>query len=147
MKFISCKEEYLTSRYRYLVDNMKGGARLHIFKIRDWDEPYNFGRENKGEATKIYDEAMRCIFEEEVDDIADDEYCDYIIMALKTSNGEVGILWISEDEYIFLEHVEDLFNALVNSTPIKKPVELESVPSIKKPDNLVINKMHLFKNV
>ena len=144
MNFINCDKELLTDRYKYLIDHMKGNPQLRVFRITDWGEPWGFGRENKAETNKLYREAIKSIFDDEVDNITDDEYCDYIIMALKTSNGEVGILWISEEDCMFRENIEDLFNALIIPKP-SKPVNLGTAPTVKKPDNLVINKLNLFK--
>lgn len=144
MNFISCDKELLTDRYKYLVDHMKGNPRLRIFGICDWAEPWGFGRENRAEASKIYKEAINAIFDDKTTGIADDEYCDYIITTLITSNGEIGILWISEEYGIFRENMEDLFNALILPKS-SKPINLGTAPSVKKPDNLVINRLNLFK--
>lgn len=141
MNFINCDKEYITARYEYLRNNTKGVPRLITFKVDSWAEPWGFGRQFKSEVNKIYREATRIIFDEESDSISDDEYSDFIIIALKTDT-EIGIVWISEDDYIFREHMEDLFNAEVINK--KSPV---AIPTPKKPDNLVINKMHIFKNV
>ena len=144
MNFINCDKEYITARYEYLRDHMKGVPRLSIFKIDSWAEPWGFGRQFKSEVDKIYKEAIKIIFDEEADSILDDEYSDFIIIALRTDT-EMGIIWISEDEGMFHEHMEDLFNAEVINK--KSPVAIPSSPTPKKPDNLVINKMHIFKNV
>lgn len=144
MNFINCDKEYITTRYEYLRDHMKGTPRLSIFKIDSWAEPWGFGRQFKSEVNKIYKEATKIIFDEEIDSVSDDEYSDFIIITLKTDT-EMGIVWISEDEGIFHEHIEDLFNAEVINK--KSPVNIPASPTPKKPDNLVINKMHLFKNV
>lgn len=142
MNFINCDKEYITARYEYLRDHMKGVPRLITFKVDSWAEPWGFGRQFKSEVNKIYKEATKIIFDEEADSISEDEYSDFIIIALKTDT-EIGIVWISEDDCIFREHMEDLFNAEVINK--KSPVAIPS--STKKPDNLVINKMHIFKNV
>ena len=144
MNFVNCDKEYITARYEYLRDHMKGVPRLSIFRIDCWAEPWGFGRQFKSEVNKIYKEATKIIFDEEADSISDDEYSDFIIVALKTDT-EMGIIWISEDEGMFHEHMEDLFNAeIINK---KSPIAIPSSPTPKKPDNLVINKMHIFKNV
>lgn len=142
MNFINCDKEYLTSRYKYLRDHMKGAPRLSVFDISNWAEPWGFGRQFKSEVNKIYREAFRVIFDDiSSDSISDDVNSGFIIITLKTDT-EIGIVWISEDEGLFRENMEDLFNAEV----INKK-SLVNIPSPNKPDNLVINKMHIFKNV
>lgn len=142
MNLISCNEEYLTARYEYIRNNMKGVPRLSIFDISNWAEPWGFGRDNKAEANILYREAFKAIFDENPSDsISNDINTGFIIIALKTDK-EIGIVWISEDEELFRENMEDLFNAEVINK--KSPV---NIPTPKKPDNLVINKMHIFKNV
>jgi len=141
MNFIKCDKEYITARYEYLRDHIKGVPRLTSFKVNDWAQPWAFGIDYKAGASVIYKEAIDVIFEEDVESISDDECTDYIIIALKSDN-EIGIVWISEDDYIFMEHMEDLFNAEVINK--KTPVSIPSVASPKKPDNLVINRMNLF---
>lgn len=143
MNLISCNEEYLTARYEYIRNNMKGVPRLSIFDISNWAEPWGFGRDNKAEANILYREAFKAIFDENPSDsISNDINTGFIIIVLKTDK-EIGIVWISEDEELFRENMEDLFNAEVINK--KSPVAIPS--STKKPDNLVINKMHIFKNV
>ena len=144
MNFINCDKEYITSRYEYLRDHMKGMPRLVVFSINNWAEPWGFGRQFKSEVNKIYKEASKIVFDDETESISDDELSDFIITALKTDT-EMGIIWISEDEGIFHEHMEDLFNAEVINK--KSSINIPASPTPKKPDNLVINKMHLFKNV
>lgn len=144
MNFINCDKEYITARYEYLRDHMKGVPRLYIFGICDWAEPWGFGRQFKSEVNKIYKEAAKIILDEEPESISDDEYSDFYIITLKTDT-EMGIVWISGDMSDFYECVEDLFNAEVISK--KSPVNIPASPTPKKPDNLVINRMHLFKNV
>lgn len=144
MNFINCDKEYITARYEYLRDHMKGVPRLNIFRIDSWDEPWGFGREFKSEVNKIYKEANEVIFGEAPDSISDDEYSDFTIITLKTDT-EIGIVWISEDNSMFRENIEDLFNAEVINK--KSIVTIPASPTPKKPDDLVINKMHLFKNV
>lgn len=144
MNFINCDKELPTDRYKYLVDHMKGNPQLCIFRICDWDQPWAFGRENKTEASKIYKEAINAIFDDEVDNIVDDEYSENIIITLRTSSGETGIVWVSEDESVFKENMEDLFNALIIPKS-SKPSNLGTAPTVKKPDNLVINRLNLFK--
>ena len=142
MNLISCNEEYLTARYEYIRNNMKGVPRLSIFDISNWAEPWGFGRDNKAEANILYREAFKAIFDENPSDsISNDINTGFIIIVLKTDK-EIGIVWISEDEELFRENMEDLFNAEVINK--KSPV---AIPTPKKPDNLVINKMHIFKNV
>jgi len=140
MNFISCDAEYLTARYEYIRNNIKGVPRLSIFDISSWDEPWGFGRENKSKATIIYREAFKAIFDDTPSDsISDDVHSGFTITVLKTDT-EIGIVWISEDEEVFRENIEDLFNAeIINK---KSPVNTS-----KNPDNLVVNKMNLFKNV
>lgn len=142
MNFINCDKEYITARYEYLRDHMKGVPRLNVFRIDSWAEPWGFGRQFKSEVNKIYKEANKAIFDCEADSISDDEYSDFIITVLKTDT-EMGIVWISEDDSIFREDMEDLFNAEVISK--KSPVNIPASPTPKKPDNLVINKLNLFK--
>lgn len=144
MNFINCDKEYITARYEYLRDHMKGVPRLTIFGISSWAEPWCFGRQFKSEVNKIYKEASKIIFEGEPNSISDDEYLDSIIIALKTDT-EIGIVWIAEYTLTFLENIEDLFNAEVINK--KSPINIPASPTPKKPDNLVINRMHLFKNV
>lgn len=141
MNFISCDKEYITARYEYLRDHMKGVTRLTSFIVGDWAQPWAFGIDYKAKASVIYKEAIEKIFEEEVESISDDEYTGYVIIALKSDN-EIGIVWVSEDEDIFREHMEDLFNAEVINK--KSPVNIPASPTPKKPDNLVINRMHIF---
>jgi len=141
MNFINCDKEYITSRYEYLRDHMKGMPRLSIFKIDSWAEPWGFGRQFKSEVNKIYKEANKVIFDEEPDSISDDEYSEFIIITLRTDT-EIGIIWISEED-MFTEVIEDLFNAEVINK--KSPVSIPASPTLKKPDNLVINKLNLFK--
>lgn len=143
MNFINCDKEYITSRYEFLRDHMKGIPRLNIFRIDDWAEPWGFGRQFKYEVNKIYKEATKIIFDEEVNSISDNELTELIIITLKTDT-EVGIVWISEDNSIFKEHMEDLFNAEIISK--KSLVSIPASPTPKKLDNLVINRMKLFKN-
>lgn len=144
MNFINCDKEYITARYEYLRDHMKGVPRLITFCIDSWDKPWSFGRQYKSEVNKIYKEAVKVIFDDDVNSISDDECTSYIIIALKTDT-EIGIVWISEEECIFKEQMEDLFNAEVINK--KSSINIPASPTPKKPDNLVINKMHLFKNV
>lgn len=141
MNFINCDKEYITARYEYLRDHMKGVPRLISFRISDWNLPWAFGIGYKAEVSVIYKEAVNIIFEEDVESILDDEYTDYIIIVLKSDN-EFGIVWISEDDDVFKEHMEDLFNAEVINK--KTPTNIPVVASPKKPDNLVINRMNLF---
>ena len=143
MNFINCSEELLTARYEYLKNHMKSGSKIRIFNISSWAEPWGFGRENKAEVSKIYKEAVECIFDDDVDYITDDECSDYIITVLSNKD-EVGIVWISEDPSMFMESMEDLFNIELASAP-NRPVNLGSSPNVKKPDNLVINRLNLFK--
>lgn len=144
MNFINCDKEYITVRYEYLRDHMKGAPRLTSFRVDEWAEPWGFGRQFKSEVNKIYKEANKIIFDDVPDSISDDEYSGFIIIALRTDT-EIGIVWISEDEVMFREEIGDLFNAEILSK--RSPVSIPSSPTPKKPDNLVINKMHLFKNV
>lgn len=143
MNFINCSEEFITARYEYLKNHMKDGSKIRIFSIGSWAEPWGFGRENKAEVSKIYKEAIKAIFDDEVTYISDDEYCDYIITVLSNKD-EVGIVWISEEPSTFMENMEDLFNAEITNKSTR-PVNLGSAPKVKKPDNLVINKLNLFK--
>jgi hypothetical protein len=145
MNFINCDKEYITARYEYLRDHMKGVPRLSIFDISNWEEPWGFGRQFKSEVNKIYREAYEIIYDDDPSDsISDDASCDFIIITLKTDT-EIGIVWISEEEELFREVIENLFNAEVINK--KSPVNIPASPTPKKPDNLVINKMHIFKNV
>ena len=105
MNFINCSEEFITARYEYLKNHMKDGSRIQIFNIGSWAKPWGFGRENKAEASKIYREAVKVIFDDEVNYISDDEYSDYIITTLSNED-EVGIVWISEDLSMFMENME-----------------------------------------
>jgi len=144
MIFINCDKEYITTRYEYLRDHMKGMPRLSIFSINNWAEPWGFGRQFKSEVDRIYKEASKIILDEESESISVDALSDFVIIALKTDT-EMGIIWISEDEGLLHEHMEDLFNAEVINK--KSAGAIPASPTPKKPDNLVINKMHLFKNV
>lgn len=140
MNFINCNKEYITARYEYLRDHMKGVPRLSIFNISNWAEPWGFDRMNKAEVNKMYREAFETIFDEDpADSISDDVNSGFIIITLKTDT-EIGIVWISEEEEIFREDMEDLFNAEVINK--KSPVNIPATP--KKPDNFVINRMNLF---
>jgi len=142
MNFINCDKEYITARYEYLRDHMKGVPKLNVFGIDSWEEPWGFGRQFKSEVNKIYKEAFKIIFGDETDSISDDEYSGLVITVLKTDT-EIGIVWISEDDCIFRGHIENLFNAEVINK--KSPVSIPVSPTPKKPDNLVINKLNLFK--
>ena len=143
MNFINCDKEYITARYEYLRDHMKGVPRLSIFDISNWAEPWGFGRINKAEVNKIYREAFKTIYEDDPpNSISDDINSGFIIIALKTDT-ETGIVWISEDEELLRENMEDLFNAEVINK--KSSINIPASPTPKKPDNLVINRMNLFK--
>jgi len=145
MNFINCDKEYLTARYEYIRNSIRGVPRLSIFNISSWAEPWGFGRENKFKVDILYREAFKAIFDDiPSDSISDDLLSGFIITVLRTDT-EIGIVWISEDEELFRENMEDLFNAEVINK--KSLVDIPSSPTPKKPDNLIINKMHLFKNV
>ena len=139
---VSCKEELITDRYNDLRSKMAPDAHFVIFNIASWMEPWGFGRENKGPATKIYNEALEAIGWDTVCSISDDEYAEYIVIALKSQN-EIGIVYIAEDSSMLYEYAEDLLNYIsVRKTPV---VSTPKIPEPKKPDNLVINKLNLFK--
>jgi len=139
---VSCKEELITERYNDLRSRMAPDAHFAIFNISSWMEPWGFGREHKGIATKIYNEALEALGWDTVTSISDDEYADYIIIALKSQN-EIGIVYIAEDNSILKEYTEDLLNYIsVRKVPV---VYVPKIPEPKKPDNLVINKLNLFK--
>lgn len=139
---VSCKEELITERYEFLRKNMAPDAHFTIFNISNWMEPWGFGRENKVAATKIYNEALEAIGEDPVSSISDDEYAEYIIIALKSQN-EIGIVVIAEDSSTFNDYAEDLLNYIsLRKAPV---VSSPKIPEPKKPDNLVINKLNLFK--
>ena len=142
MNLINCDKEYLTARYEYIRNSIKGVPKLSIFNICSWAEPWGFGRENKFKVDILYREAFKAIFDDiPSDSITNDINSGFIITVLRTDT-EIGIVWISEDEELFRENMEDLFNAEVINK--KSP---SNIPSLKKPDNLVINRMHIFKNV
>lgn len=139
---VSCKEELITDRYNDLRSKMAPDAHFAIFNVASWMEPWGFGRDNKGAATKIYNEALEAVGMDTVISISDDEYADYTIIALKSQN-EIGIVYIVEDNSILNEYVEDLLNYMsVRKAPV---VSVPKIPEPKKPDNLVINKLNLFK--
>lgn len=145
MNFINCDKGYITARYEYLRDHMKGVPKLSTFNIGSWAEPWGFGRENKFKVDILYREAFKAIFDDiPSDSITNDINSGFIITVLRTDT-EIGIVWISEDEELFRENMEDLFNAEVINK--RSPVSIPASPTPKKPDNLVINRMHLFKNV
>lgn len=138
---VSCKEELITERYEFLRKNMAPDAHFSIFLVSSWMEPWGFGRDNKRIATDIYNEFMKIQGFDPVDSISNSEYTDEIIIALRSQN-EFGIVYVAEDQSMANEYIEDLLNYLtIRNTPIPSG----KIPEPKKPDNLVIPKMKLFK--
>jgi hypothetical protein len=145
MQGVSCDKELITERYDYLRKQMSPDAHLSIFPIGSWREPWGFGRENTVEANKVYSEAMISLgFNDEDVKLSDDEYSDQVLFVLR-SKDQFGIVYVAECPLDMLEWTEDLFNHIMAQVPKERvPVELKQAPEIKKPDNLVINKMTLF---
>ena len=140
---VSCKEELITERYEFLRKNMAPDAHFSIFLVSSWMEPWGFGRENKGVATKLYNEFMDLQGLDTVSSISESEYTDEVVIALRSQN-EFGIVYVAEDYGMANEYLEDLLNYLiVRNTPT--PIPTGKIPEPKKPDNLVIPKMKLFK--
>lgn len=140
---IFCKEELITERYEFLRKNMAPDAHFSIFLVSNWMEPWGFGRENKGIATKLYNEFMNLQDLDTVSSISEAEYTDDVIIALRSQN-EFGIVYVAEDQNMANEFIEDLLNYLIVGNTIT-PVPTGKIPEPKKPDNLVIPKMKLFK--
>lgn len=140
---IFCKEELITERYEFLRKNMAPDAHFSIFLVSSWMEPWGFGRVNKEVATKLYNEFMGLQDADAVSSISESEYTDEVIIALR-SQYEFGIVYIAEDLVTANECIEDLLNYLiVRNTPT--PIPAGKIPEPKKPDNLVIPRMKLFK--
>lgn len=139
---VSCKEELITERYEDLRSKMAPDAHFVIFEIGSWMEPWGFGREDREFATKVYNEALEAFGWDTVLSISEDEYAGYIIIALRSQN-EIGIVYIAEDNSSLNEYVEDLLNYI--SVRKVSTVSVPKIPEPKKPDNLVINKLNLFK--
>lgn len=150
MEGISCSEELITERYDYLKKHMTPDSHLSIFNIGSWGEPWGFGRENAATANKLYKEAMASLgyvnLEAECDTLSGDEYADYVFITLK-SKDQLGIVYIVDGYSELPEYIEDLFNHVAAQVPRNRvPVDIKPAPEPKKPDNLVINRMKLFKN-
>ena len=140
---VSCKEELLIDRFEFLRNNMPSDARISIFLVSSWMEPWGFGRENEPIATKLYNEFMDIQTLDTVRSIKESEYTDEVIMALHSQN-EFGIIYVAEDQGMANEYIEDIINYLIiKNTPTS--LKLGSIPEPKKPDNLVIPRMNLFK--
>lgn len=141
---VSCKEELITERYEDLMRKMSSDAHFYIFNISCWAEPWGFGRENKGIVNRIYKEALEAIGWD-ASNISDDTNAGYIIIALKSQN-EIGIVYIAEDDNLCYEYLEDLLNYIkVSKEYVVREAPKQRIPEPKKPDNLVINKLNLFK--
>ena len=140
---VSCKEELLIDRFEFLRNNMPSDARISIFLVSSWMEPWGFGRENKAIATQLYNEFMDLQGLDTVSSIAESEYTDEVIIALRSQN-EFGILFVAEDQSLANECIEDLLNYLVVRN-IPKSIPTGKIPEPKKPDNLVVPRMNLFK--
>lgn len=141
---VSCKKELITERYEDLIRKMSSDAHFCIFNISNWADPWCFGRENKGVANKIYKEALEATGWD-ASNISDDINAGYIIIALKSQN-EIGIVYITEDDNICHEYLEDLLNYMkVSKEYTVQEIPKQRIPEPKKPDNLVINKLNLFK--
>lgn len=140
---VSCKEELLIDRFEFLRNNMPSDARISIFLVSSWMEPWGFGRENKAIATQLYNEFMDIQTLDTVSSIAESEYTDEVIIALRSQN-EFGIIYVAEDSEMCREYLEDLLNYLIiKVTPTL--TKTRSIPEPKKPDSLVIPRMNLFK--
>ena len=141
---VSCKKELITERYEDLIKKMSSGAHFYIFNIKDWADPWNFGRENKGIANRIYKEVLDVMGWDE-SSISDDTDAGLIIIALKSLN-EIGIVYIAEDDNMCHEYLEGLLNYIkVSKEYTVQETPKQRIPEPKKPDNLVINKLNLFK--
>jgi len=141
---VPCKKELITERYEDLIRKMSSDAHFCVFNISKWAEPWGFGRENKGIANRIYKEALE-VMGWDASDINDDTYSGYVIIALKSQN-EIGIVYIAEDDNICHEYLEDLLNYIkVSKEYAVQETPKQRIPEPKKSDNLVINKLNLFK--
>lgn len=141
---ILCKKKLITERYEDLIRKMSSDAHFCIFGISSWAEPWGFGRENKGIANRIYKEALEAIGWD-TNNISDDVDAGYIIISLKSQN-EIGIVYIAEDDNMCREYLEDLLNYIkVSKEYVVQEAPKQRIPEPKKPDNLVINKLNLFK--
>ena len=141
---VSCNKELITERYEDLIRKMSSDAHFCTFNISEWAEPWGFGRENKGIANRIYKEALEAIGWD-ANNISDDINAGYIIIALKSQN-EIGIVYITEDNLMCREYLEDLLNYIkVSKEYTVQEAPKQRIPEPKKSDKLIINKLNLFK--
>ena len=140
MKAISCKAELLTERYEFLRKNMSSSAKFSIFPANSWGEPWGFGRDNKHIALRLYNEFMQVQDLDTIDNVSEFNCSDEVIIALRTEDA-IGIVYIAEDEGMFKEYMEDILNYIT----MRNDLFPANVPEPKKPDNLVIPRMHIFK--
>lgn len=150
MNGISCQEELITERYDYLKKSMTQDSHLSIFNIAHWKDPWGFGRDNVVKATELYAEALLSLgyidHLNECNTLREDESSDIVFITLK-SKDQFGIVYIVDDYSELPEYIEDLFNHVAAQVPRNRvPVDIKQAPEPKKPDNLVINRMKLFKN-
>jgi len=147
MKGIYCDKELITERYDYLKKNMTPDSHLSIFNIKNWREPWGFGNENVAEYNKLYKEVLTCISyvddPDECNTLSEDAWADYIFITLK-SEDQIGIVYVVDGYSEALEYIEDLFNHVAAQIPNKAPI-MKAVSEPRKPDNLIINKLNLFK--
>ena len=149
MTGISCTKDLITARYDYLKKNMSPDSHLSIFNIKDWKEPWGFGRDNIAAANKIYAEALVSIgFAsdlKECDSLSADEFQDLIFVILRSSD-QFGIVYIVDRLEELPDLIEDLFNHVALQVPNKTSAQLKQVQEPKKPDNLVISRMKIFSH-
>ena len=144
MNAVHCNLELSTDRYDYLQKQIPFG-KIAIFRLSEWGHPWGFGRDNKKVANILFKEVListHCDYDEnDVIDIEDGAWIeDSIIIALKDSNN-IGIVYVEEETDLFPDLVRDLMNHIIS----KSSILTRTTPEPKKPDNLVINKLKLFK--
>ena len=143
MNAVHCNLEFATDRYDYLQKQMPFG-KIAIFKLSEWGQPWGFGRDNKKVANTLFKEALiaiGCDYDEDEINIDDGGWIDdSLFIVLKDSNN-IGIVYVEEETDLFPDLVRDLMNHIINKSSILSL----TTPEPKKPDNLVINKLKLFK--
>lgn len=117
---------------------------ISIFRMRNWKEPWAFGRVNGPEAGKLYKEATVTLGIADEDDFdydwtLDCEDSDLIVIVLREES-KMGIIDISSAEGESFEVIENLMNRLI------KQITIPSKVHEKQKDNVFdIPKMSLFK--
>lgn len=148
MNGISCQEELITERYDYLKKNMTPDSHLSIFSIANWKDPWGFGRDNVVKANDLYAEALLSLGYisslNESETLSGDESSGFVFITLK-SKDQFGIVYIVDSYSDLPEYIEDLFNHVAVQVPNNSALQLKQVPKSNKPDNLVINRLNLFK--